>query len=926
MSARPPHLPRRLHPRRRTLLRLLGPSAATARVLNVSVDGMYVDLPDNLPLDQLALTLPGCDGPVKVNVCRAWRRGPGMAVQFAIADAPARRALTAHVNYQREADRVRAMEPRLGTIAHNLRPVAEDTGLPPMLRALRGADGRFSLWIGDADRPLDVRLTSVDRRTARLQAVAPRDRAPSPFQEAVLVVPHGGTFWLADTFVDAVHGGEISLVIPERLFVPERRLGDRDPVTGVHLLGPDGLDAEVLDVDPNGLRVRLPSAATDMESIHHLLDARLVGGPRDQQLGPLKLAWWRADGAGVLAGFSREIPRAPFRTRQEPAILPTPTRFQGIADTIGFGLHSALRQIGLQKAPRPNVWVIEHDDGRPVVALQDATFPLDRPPSGVLHVALIPPAYGRRKEHPAALAATLVATFRAANQPLLVLRWDGVDHVGESWVDEQSRGPDHAMLRYTQTQAVADLALVARRVAERFAANERKVAAVSLSLSAVAVRRYLADGGPGVDFWIAPMGATDARDTIRSGAGGLDIVGARKQGAALGVQLIQGHLVDADHHVDDLIQNGFADLDDARRDFARIKQPVVWIVGTHDYWVNRHRVEDAMSVPAPGEREVIEVPTGHHLRHSGEALGTFRLVAERILEALSGASRKGVIPPAWQLRAQTVAERTRIQETPFDAVDYWRAYLVGREGNRLGFDLLTLTDEYMALLDDEVHMLGAQPGWHVADLGCGTGNLLAELVASPVGPTLHLDGVDFVNEALDRARSKLAEIAATRGAGPARLRWHRADLRLETMANLPFGDASLDGVVLGLILPYLPDPERLLREVRRVLRPGGRIVASTMLPDADMSGPVRRLREKIERGDQQLLEGWDAQELLSALRAYINDAAALLEGEVQGRFRFFCEGELSALLVRAGFIVEETRPTFGAPPLALVVAGRRPDA
>lgn len=54
----------------------------------------------------------------------------------------------------------------------------------------------------------------------------------------------------------------------------------------------------------------------------------------------------------------------------------------------------------------------------------------------------------------------------------------------------------------------------------------------------------------------------------------------------------------------------------------------------------------------------------------------------------------------------------------------------------------------------------------------------------------------------------------------------RVSLDLFADGRLPYGDASLDAVVLPQVLEHMPEPERMLDEARRVLRPGGRLVAS----------------------------------------------------------------------------------------------------
>jgi len=97
------------------------------------------------------------------------------------------------------------------------------------------------------------------------------------------------------------------------------------------------------------------------------------------------------------------------------------------------------------------------------------------------------------------------------------------------------------------------------------------------------------------------------------------------------------------------------------------------------------------------------------------------------------------------------------------------------------------------------------PDARLLDVGCGTG-WLADHFADYTG----LDGSpDAVASAAERGR----------------------DVRLHDVAEpLPVEDASFDAVVMKDLLEHVPDPVALVREVRRVLRPGGRVFASS--PDA----------------------------------------------------------------------------------------------
>jgi demethylmenaquinone methyltransferase/2-methoxy-6-polyprenyl-1,4-benzoquinol methylase len=97
-----------------------------------------------------------------------------------------------------------------------------------------------------------------------------------------------------------------------------------------------------------------------------------------------------------------------------------------------------------------------------------------------------------------------------------------------------------------------------------------------------------------------------------------------------------------------------------------------------------------------------------------------------------------------------------------------------------------------------------RPGDRVLDAACGTGDLaVADLRAGAARVT----GLDFSEAMLERARRKSSQIE-----------WLRGDL-----LALPFADGTFDAATVGFGVRNVADLEQALRELRRVLVPGGRL-------------------------------------------------------------------------------------------------------
>ncbi len=181
-------------------------------------------------------------------------------------------------------------------------------------------------------------------------------------------------------------------------------------------------------------------------------------------------------------------------------------------------------------------------------------------------------------------------------------------------------------------------------------------------------------------------------------------------------------------------------------------------------------------------------------------------------------------------------------------------------------------------------------------------------------------------------RPEFAAEARTLQSAGRQHRLHAGHLRMDRLdfgkagrpARLDFADEAFDRILVSLVLPYLMNADETVSELVRALRPGGLLVASTLKPDLDISRLQEDLVRRVEAQDIAPPHGANSAWLLDELRAYTGMAAFLLRLTQERTFRFFDATELSALMAAAGLRELRVRGSFGDPPQAYVVVGRKP--
>ena len=544
---------------------------------------------------------------------------------------------------------------------------------------------------------------------------------------------------------------------------------------------------------------------------------------------------------------------------------------------------------------------IQNSSGHTIMAYHDHSIDTDL---STLPVVVLAPGYGETKRDYLTLA------YYFATNGFHVIRYDHTNHVGES----QGTHFDISLSSMKQ-----DFQTVSQFVRQQW--PQSPVIGVASSLASRVALKAEAEK-PSLALLVLLVGIVDVQQSV-----------ATVHQEDVFANYLNGHIQDSAnilgfnvgrHFLHDAITNKFSTLNTTLEDIQALETPVMYISAGKDTWIEETALATFKQSLISRASKWLDVPEAlHRLQENPKiARRTYRHIVQHCHENLGLFLLDSDIhePNRGDLGRQNRQEKLVLQQQSQTHVGqgFWSDYL----GN---FQTVGTCQDYVQLLDHVFHALGPiTPGQRFLDAGCGNGNAglfflqsLQETTTRPrliSGDPIRYVGIDIVKAALGRAQFQMTQAyRSVQQSQPnqfpqVQMSWSQVDLQ----HSLPFGDNQFDRIVSNLVLGYVVDPQAVLRELFRVLAPGGRMVISNLKPNGDFSGIYHNLVSHAGQRNQKT----EARELL-------NNYGKIRQAEKEGQFRFFDHTEWRTTLDTLDCVHAGVYPTF-ANQAYLIVLEKQP--
>jgi ubiquinone/menaquinone biosynthesis C-methylase UbiE len=523
--------------------------------------------------------------------------------------------------------------------------------------------------------------------------------------------------------------------------------------------------------------------------------------------------------------------------------------------------------------------IFDNGHGERIVGFLDS--PIDSPPSQ-LPFLILSPGFGETK------ANTLGLSFMLAKNGFRVLRYDPTNHIGES---------DGAIVECTLSKLKRDM-----RACIDFGERVHGVSSVGLivaSLSAL-VGFQLASEDSRVNFIGALVPVVDLRKTLKS-VYNEDLVGEYILGRRWGLIDMLGFPIDADRFLEDAIHSGFSSLDTMRDTIAKIRAPLSCVAASEDPWVLEADLKSVFAARNGGTTTGYTVVKEgmHQLQEnplaSRSALFEITKAAIQFLKPHQAGELEVVQPRFREVAIQFRLEKERRKLTSSlgkeGEVQFWTGYLQK-------FRSIIRIPDFNDFYEMIEHLSGGiQTGDTILDAGCGNGSLglwllqKHSLLPPRERPDYTYVGADFVPGALANARLTHSEILQAGSQksestiSPAHFVYVFADLD----HRLPFLDGYFQKIYCNLVLSYVRHYQNALRELYRVLAPGGALVITSLKPHADLSAIYRNFLNQAKNAED-----------IEQAKALLTNAGLIRSRESEGHYKFFSDAELTGMILELG--------------------------